>query len=45
MLRNNRRMLNIFHRSGFDVRTQADEDAYYLSFRFDKGTGETHGEA
>ncbi len=36
VLRNNRRMLGIFHRSGFDVRTQADEDAYFLSFSFDK---------
>ena len=44
VLRNNRRMLGIFHRSGFDVRTQADEDAYFLSFSFDKKDIESNPE-
>ncbi len=35
VLRDNRRMLNIFYRSGFDVHTQAEEDVYLISFRFD----------
>ena len=35
----NRKMLNVFHKSGYNIHSQLDDGAYYLSFRFDeKGT-------
>lgn len=32
----NRKMLNVFYKSGFNVHSQLDEGVYYLTFRFDE---------
>ncbi len=31
----NRKMLNVFHRSGFDIKTHLEDGVYFLTFRFE----------
>jgi len=40
VLAGNRKMLSVFHRSGFNVHSQLDDGVYYLSFRFDETIGQ-----
>ncbi len=35
----NRKMLNVFYKSGFNIHSQLDEGVYYLTFRFDEKVG------
>ncbi|MCD6308142.1 MAG: GNAT family N-acetyltransferase [Candidatus Latescibacteria bacterium] len=39
VLASNRKMLSVFHRSGFNVHSQLDDGVYNLSFRFDETLG------
>jgi acyl-CoA hydrolase/GNAT superfamily N-acetyltransferase len=36
VLASNRKMLNVFHKSGFNIHSQLDSGIYFLSFRFDE---------
>jgi len=36
VLASNRKMLNVFYKSGYNIRSQLDDGVYYLSFRFDE---------
>ncbi|MFC1608536.1 GNAT family N-acetyltransferase, partial [Candidatus Latescibacterota bacterium] len=37
VLSGNKKMLNVFFKSGFDVRSKLEDGVYLLSFEFDKG--------
>ena len=36
VLASNRKMMNVFHRSGFAIHSHLEDGAYYLTFRFDE---------